>query len=190
MASICLFRRNNFIPTIIVYDRMFNMDFVEFSNGYTAQEHWVKDLSCGTSGYPSAEVQLERAKSVILELINMIDSVEFGLQEVSTDISTLRDHYCNRTGPFAGLEDDPTMCNSSFYDACLANNVRYELSDEEQAKQNEELLNKARENIKKLHYSLTSEIENFGEIGFCFHEPRPSERLFEAIRNKLVEPEK
>ena len=158
------------------------------------QEQWIKDLAGGSSSdYPRAQIQLERAKSVILELIDMIDSVELQLQEISTDISTLREHFANKTGPFLELGEDPTMYNdsdSSFYDACLANNVTFELSAEEEAKQNQELLNKARENIKKLHQTLTSKIENLGEIGFCFHEPRPRERLFESIRNKLVEPEK
>ncbi len=169
------------------------MDFLEYLNEPSAQELWVKDLSCGSSVCPSSEVQLERAKSVILELIDMIDSVELQLQEISTDISTLREHFSNKTGPFLELGEDPTMYNdsdSSFYDACLANNVTFELSAEEEAKQNQELLNRARENIKKLHHTLTSKIENLGEIGFCFHEPRPRERLFESIRNKLVEPEK
>lgn len=155
-----------------------------------SRDKWVKDLSGGQpSPYPSAEEQLERAKSIILDLIDIIDRHEFELQQLSEEIASTYEHYVYKTGPFADLDDDPTMGDGSihaFYNACLANGISFELSPEQEHAENKKLLDKARARIRHLINSLVEETKSFGDDKFYLHEPLIRDRLFEDIKQSLI----
>lgn len=168
-----------------------NFEELRQQSKLTEREEWIGDISGGRpSSCSTAEDQLKRAKTVILDLIDIIDLYESELGELSRKIASLKEHYSCKTGPFSDLEEDSIRGDGSeedFYNVCLANGIPYELSPDQENEENKRLLDEARKGIRKLYCALLERIKSFDGDKFYLHEPLIRDRLFEAIKSKLIE---